>query len=50
MRNIYIGPHVINIGGLTEAELEKLQKQLEAAVEAVEETLNRETEEESCPN
>jgi hypothetical protein len=50
MQNIYVGPHVINIGGLTDAELRNLQRQLEAACDAVEEALNRETEEESCPN
>ena len=50
MRNIFVGPHVINISGLTEAELEKLEKQLEAALDEVDRALNPTSEEESCPN
>ena len=46
MRNIYVGPHIINITGMTEAELEKLAKQLEAALDDIEEILNATTEEE----
>ena len=42
MQNIYVGTHIINITGLSEAELERLQRSLEVALDDVEEALNRE--------
>ncbi len=49
MRNIYVGTHIINITGMNEAELERLQRSLEVALDDVEEALNRDEVEESCP-